>query len=129
MNAMEFHSSNLQVTFTQEARDEIGADRWFIILHDQGEAAVVATETGALYHLRYNEYDRRLTLTDKFEMCIAERVEVLHNLTRAQKDTLRELKRAKKAERPTLLRQARALRQARQCYDQLVASCAVIIDR
>jgi hypothetical protein len=131
MNATQqqqvFVSKAIEAAFTLEAKKEIGADEWFLIVSNGNGCAFIVTETGALCRLSLS-YDHTvngtLTIEDEFTMSIAARATVLHSITEAQRARVRQYKQAKgkarQEERYHLRVQLYALRMARQWFDHLV---------
>jgi hypothetical protein len=127
MDSQQFKQPEMQHAFVDndQARAEIGADHWFVIVYDIGPIAIVVTETGGLWELKLTGFNYHLQLADEFEILFSARVEVLHAIQEHQRARVYGLKRANTKLRKSLNAQLRALRSARQRYDALVSSAIV----
>jgi hypothetical protein len=126
-----FTSPHMLWAFTDndQARAEVGADQWYIILYDAGVYAIVGTETGALIKLTLTGVNYRLSIADEFVMPFSIKVEVLHRLKEAQRARAYRLKRANAKLRKSLLAQMKSLRAVRRRYDALAESDLIQLSR
>jgi len=118
-----FQNAEFNTAFGLAVREEVGADAWFVVLHEGDRQAVLVSEAGALIKISLPpavDLQPTIAVNEYVHLTMAQRIEVLHGLTEAQRTRSYLLKRANKTLRASLLRELRALRGARQMYDTLV---------